>query len=106
MLTPGVSRVVKEMDIGDNYRDWYFAEERFLPSNKISPYSASLYPSLRMLTPGVSRVVKEMDIGDNYRDWYFAAEFRIGHKVEERDAADKEPSSKPLQEVAGYGYCV
>ena len=75
-------------------------EERFLPSNKIYPFSASLYPSLRMLTPGVYRVVKEMDIGDNYRDWYFAAEFRIGHKVEERDAADKEPSSKPLQEVA------
>lgn len=75
-------------------------EERFLPSNKIYPFSASLYPSLRMLTPGVYRVVKEMDIGDNYRDWYFAAKFRIGHKVEERDAADKEPSSKPLQEVA------
>lgn len=75
-------------------------EERFLPSNKIYPFSASLYPSLRMLTPGVYRVVKEMDIGDNYRDWYFAAEFRIGHKVEERDASDKEPSSKPLQEVA------
>ena len=53
-----------------------------------------------MLTPGVYRVVKEMDIGDNYRGWYFAAEFRIGHKVEERDASDKEPSSKPLQEVA------
>lgn len=53
-----------------------------------------------MLTPGIYRVVKKMDIGDNYRDWYFAAEFRIGHKVEERDAADKEPSSKPLQEVA------
>lgn len=75
-------------------------EARFLPSNKIYPFSASLYPSLRMLTPGIYRVVKEMDIGDNYHDWYFAAEFRIGHKVEERDAADKEPSSKPLQEVA------
>ena len=75
-------------------------EERFLPSNKIYPFSASLYPSLRMLTPGIYRVVKKMDIGDNYRDWYFAAEFRIGHKVEERDASDKEPSSKPLQEVA------
>ena len=55
---------------------------------------------LRMLTPGIYRVVKKMDIGDNYHDWYFAAEFRIGHKVEERDASDKEPSSKPLQEVA------
>lgn len=75
-------------------------EERFLPSNKIYPFSASLYPSLRMLTPGIYRVVKEMDIGDNYHDWYFAGEFRIGHKVEERDAADKEPSSQPLQEVA------
>lgn len=75
-------------------------EEHILSSNKIYPFSASLYPSLRMLTPGVYRVVKEMDIGDNYRDWYFAGEFRIGHKVEERDASDKEPSSKPLQEVA------
>lgn len=74
-------------------------EERFLPSNKIYPFSASLYPSLHVLTPGIYRVVKEMDIGDNYRDWYFAAEFRIGNEVEERDAADKEPSSKPLQEV-------
>lgn len=75
-------------------------EGRILSSNKIYPFPASLYPSLRMLTPGVYRVVKEMDIGANYRGWYFAAEFRIGHKVEERDAADKEPSSKPLQEVA------
>ena len=75
-------------------------EERILPSNKIYPFSASLYTSLRMLTPGIYRVVKKMDIGDNYHDWYFAAEFRIGHKVEERDASDKEPSSKPLQEVA------
>lgn len=74
-------------------------EERFLPSNKIYPFSASLYPSLHVLTPGIYPVVKEMDIGDNYRDWYFAAEFRIGNEVEERDAADKEPSSKPLQEV-------
>ena len=74
-------------------------EERFLPSNKIYPFSASLYPSLHVLTPGIYRVVKEMDIGDNYRDWYFAAEFRIGNEVEERDAAGKEPSSKPLQEV-------
>lgn len=74
-------------------------EERFLPSNKIYPFSASLYPSLHVLTPSIYRVVKEMDIGDNYRDWYFAAEFRIGNEVEERDAADKEPSSKPLQEV-------
>ena len=74
-------------------------EERFLPSNKIYPFSACLYPSLHVLTPGIYRVVKEMDIGDNYRDWYFAAEFRIGNEVEERDAADKEPSSKPLQEV-------
>ncbi len=53
-----------------------------------------------MLTPGIYRVVKKMDIGDNYRDWYFAAEFRIGNEVKKRDAADKEPSSKPLQEVA------
>lgn len=53
-----------------------------------------------MLTPGIYRVVKEMDIGDNYHDWYFAAEFRIGNEEEERDAEDKEPSSKPLQEVA------
>ena len=75
-------------------------EERILPSNKIYPFSASLYPSLHVLTPGIYRVVKKMDIGDNYHDWYFAAEFRIGHKVEERDASDKEPSSKPLQEVA------
>lgn len=75
-------------------------EERILPSNKIYPFSASLYPSLHVLTPGIYRVVKEMDIGDNYHDWYFAGEFRIGHKVEERDASDKEPSSKPLQEVA------
>ena len=75
-------------------------EGRILSSNKIYPFPASLYPSLRMLTPGVYRVVKEMDIGDNYRGWYFAAEFRIGHKVEERDVADKEPSSQPLQEVA------
>lgn len=75
-------------------------EERILPSNKIYPFSASLHPSLYVLTPGIYRVVKEMDIGDNYRDWYFAAEFRIGNEMEERDAADKEPSSKPLQEVA------
>lgn len=40
-------------------------EERFLPSNKIYPFSASLYPSLHVLTPGIYRVVKEMDIGDN-----------------------------------------
>lgn len=78
----------------------YFTQPMYTDTFGINPFSASLYPSLRMLTPGVYRVVKEMDIGDNYRDWYFAAEFRIGHKVEERDASDKEPSSKPLQEVA------
>lgn len=75
-------------------------EERSIPSNKIYPFSASLYPSLNAITPGVYRVVKQMDIGDNCHNWYFAAEFRIGNDTKKQDAVNKEPSSKPLSEVA------
>lgn len=76
-------------------------EERLIPSNKIYPFSASLYPSLNAITPGVYRVVKKIDIGDNRHDWCFAAEFRIGgNDMEKQDVVNKEPSSKSLSEVA------
>lgn len=74
-------------------------EEHFVSSNKIYPFSASLYPSLNAITPGVYRVVKQMDIGDNCHNWYFAAEFQIGNDTEKQDAVNKEPLSRPLSEV-------
>ena len=69
-------------------------------SNAIHSFSASLYPSLNAITPGIYRIVKKIDIGDNCHDWYFAAEFRIGNDTEKQDVVNKEPSSKPLSEVA------
>lgn len=74
--------------------------ELSVQSNAIHSFSASLYPSLNAITPGIYRIVKKIDIGDNCHDWYFAAEFRIGNDTEKQDIVNKEPSSKPLSEVA------
>lgn len=78
-------------------------EERILPSNKIYPFSASLYPSLHVLTPGIYRVVKEMDIGDNYHDWYFAAgtESGIGRGGSSGSEADAEMETGPTEWKTG-----
>lgn len=69
--------------------------------NTIHSFSANLYPSLNAIMPGVYRIVKKIEIGNNCHDWYFAAEFRIGNDTEKQDdVMHKEPSSKPLSEMA------
>ena len=72
-----------------------------LTPNTIHSFSANLYPSLNAIMPGVYRIVKKIEIGNNCHDWYFAAEFRIGNDTEKQDdVMHKEPSSKPLSEMA------
>lgn len=65
-------------------------------SNKIFPFSASLYPSLNSIRPGVYRIVKALKTEGSPYDWYMAAEFRIGNETKPRDSKEMEPVSTPL----------